>query len=254
MRTPQPVVDFCADMVPLRPRDLVLDPAVGTARFLIRAMKIMLERVPDSGESKDRADHAIRTERLLGSDIGSWVATIAKMNMYIHGDGKTNIRVANGLTLGDRSFFDHLSGGLSGRIDVVLTNPPLGETSHIVAREDWLATANRGDETDPNTLLDRLGVVPMRVVEEQKLEIAQLSLIEAELEVEELQSQLPDDAAAKRLPLARKLCRSRSDRVLALKAALASGKVAREPINKAMKGGALFLGTIADYLGASTRP
>jgi type I restriction-modification system DNA methylase subunit len=32
--TPQQVVDFCAKIVELTPRDVVLDPAVGTARFL----------------------------------------------------------------------------------------------------------------------------------------------------------------------------------------------------------------------------
>ena len=42
--TPQPVVDFCAGVVPLKSRDTVLDPAVGTARFLIKAMTVMLER------------------------------------------------------------------------------------------------------------------------------------------------------------------------------------------------------------------
>ena len=43
--TPQAVVDFCADIAQLRPTDVVLDPAVGTARFLIAAMVRMLKQV-----------------------------------------------------------------------------------------------------------------------------------------------------------------------------------------------------------------
>ena len=36
------------------------------------------------------------------------------MNMYIHGDGKTNIREANGLALGDRAMFEKLPEGTIG--------------------------------------------------------------------------------------------------------------------------------------------
>ena len=208
----------------------------------------MLSRVGDSGASKTDADQSIKTEQLLGSDIGSWVATIAKMNMYIHGDGKTNIHVANGLTLGDRSYFQNFNKGLSSRVDVVLTNPPLGETSHVVAREDWLAAAMPGDQTDPNILLDRLGVVPMRIVEEDKLELAESALAEDEQELEELESKVPDEAVLKMLALVRRRVKSRTTRILSLKTAIAKGDVTREPVNKAMKGGALFLGAIADYL------
>lgn len=246
--TPQPVVDFCAELVPLRARDVVLDPAVGTARFLIRAMGIMLERAAGGAEPQGKAEAAIRAERLLGTDIGSWVATIGKMNMYVHGDGKTNVREANGLVLGDRAFFSQFPNGLSGRVDVVLTNPPLGDTSHVVAAENWQALARPGDPTDPLVLIDRLGVVPTRVPEEQKLAAAETALRESDERVEELEELLPDEAAKKSLSSARGTRKRRAERVNALRTAISSGDVTREPVNKSMKGGALFLGAIADYL------
>jgi hypothetical protein len=240
--TPQPVVNFAAEIVPLTPRDVVLDPAVGTARFLIRAMRIML----DAAESPEE-ERAIRSARLLGTDIDSWVATIAKMNMYIHGDGKTNIREANGLVLSDRAVFGQFPEGLSGRVGAVLTNPPLGDTSHVVAVEDWGALAD-DPEADGLVLLDRLGVVPLRTVEEQKLIEAERRLVASEEEIVALESAPPDDANKKRLRSARRTRDRRADRVAALRAQVISGSVTREPVNKSMKGGALFLGAIADYL------
>lgn len=246
--TPQPVVDFCAGLVPLRARDVVLDPAVGTARFLIRAMGIMLDRVQDESEPRRKAEAAIRAERLIGTDIGSWVATIGKMNMYVHGDGKTNVREANGLVLGDRAFLPHFPNGLSGRVDVVLTNPPLGDTSHSVAVENWRALARPGDETDPLTLIERLGVIPTRIAEDQKLAVAEAALRSSEERIEQLEALLPDEDAKKALTRARGARKRQAARVIALKTAISSGSVAREPVNRSMKGGALFLGAIADYL------
>ena len=99
--------------------------------------------------------------------------------------------------LGDRKWGDQFSTGLSGQVDVVLTNPPLGETSHVVARENWLALAKSGDDTDPNILLDRLGVIPMRVVEERQLHRAERTLAEVEEEIDGLESRLPDGEALK---------------------------------------------------------
>lgn len=248
--TPQSVVDFCAELVPLKPRDTVLDPAVGTARFLIKAMGLMLERAESNAEQE-----AIRMTRLIGVDIGSWVATIAKMNMYIHGDGKTNICEANGLALGDRSLFEKFPKGLSGHVDVVLTNPPLGETSHAVAVEHWVDMADGDASVDPLVLLDRLGVVPLRVVEEQKLAVAEARLAEVETKVSALEADLPDPSAQRALRSARRSRTTYADRVADLKAAIAIGNVSRQPSGKgAMKGGALFLGAIADYLTTSRDP
>jgi type I restriction-modification system DNA methylase subunit len=241
--TPQPVVDFCASMVPLKPRDVVLDPAVGTARFLIRAMDTMVG-LADSDSDR----HEIKTERLLGTDIDSWVATIAKMNMYIHGDGKTNILEVNGLVLGDRGGFKNFPKGLSGRVDVVLTNPPLGDTSHVVAAEEWRSLGNEGDDKRSTTLLRRLGVVPMRVLERQQLDAAERSLGTIEAEIAQLEAALPDEDAQRRLRNVRRTRDSRANRVATLRATVESGTVTEEPANDSMKGGALFLGAIADYL------
>lgn len=167
--TPQEVVNFCADLIDPSPRDVILDPAVGTARFLIAAMYKMLSRVGQlPGRRKDN-EAAIKNRQILGVDLDDWVATIAKMNMYIHGDGMSHMVKGNGLVLMDRSVFDLYPDGIGGRIDVVLTNPPLGDTNYIVAREHWAALAD--DDPTPeqkSQYLQSLGVVPMRVPRRQR--------------------------------------------------------------------------------------
>ena len=110
--TPAQVVDFCADLVQLHPTDTVLDPAVGTGRFLIAAMNRMLDNVDEVTSPRANVEASIRQRQLRGADIDGWVATIAKMNMFIHGDGKSGIVSVNGLALGDREVFINAPSGL----------------------------------------------------------------------------------------------------------------------------------------------
>lgn len=130
--TPEAVVRFMVEMADLRHDDEVLDPACGTGRFLIYAMREMLERVEASAEirDKDAEKERVRKERLHGADIDERIAKIARMNMWVNGDGKTNIISGNGLVLhrpdvrgADRHDYD-------GYFDVVLANPPLGELNY----------------------------------------------------------------------------------------------------------------------------
>jgi type I restriction-modification system DNA methylase subunit len=162
--TPQAVVDFAADLIQVRPNDVVLDPAVGTARFLIAAMGRQLARIESSSKPPAEAERDIKHKQLLGADIDPWVSTIAKMNMYIHGDGKSSMVQGNGLALADRAVFATFPDGVAGGVDIVLTNPPLGNTSYRVALEYWKARADSPvSESDELAFYRGLGVVPVRV-------------------------------------------------------------------------------------------
>ena len=226
----------------------------------------MLEGSADSNQRS-----AVKSSRLLGTDLDAWVATIAKMNMFIHGDGKTNIKAANGLTLGDLGVFDRYKSGLSGKADVVLTNPPLGNTSYMVAAEHWKRSTKKTAENDTaqtSEFLMRLGVVPMRIREKTKLVKTRERLDASEKKVEELQLEIATlearlstgqtsvegtdqhELAKKQRALKAKQTRVKSlhGDVAKLEAALRGGQVSYEPRGTKMKGGALFLGAVADYL------
>ena len=124
--TPENVVNFMVQLADLEFEDIVLDPACGTGRFLIKAMQDMEEKLNDSSErNKTLYLKKIKSENLYGSDIDSQIAKIAKMNMWVHGDGKSNIYKYNELLLTGKD-----SDIFSNNIDVILTNPPLGDLNY----------------------------------------------------------------------------------------------------------------------------
>jgi len=124
--TPKHVVQFMTKLAELESTETVLDPACGTGRFLIWAMDEMLSKV--SGKDVDETKKTIRETHLFGSDFDPNVAKLAKMNMYIHKDGKTNIWDDDGLLL-------YKTRNLDNTIDVILTNPPLGKMNYSKSPE-----------------------------------------------------------------------------------------------------------------------
>ncbi len=250
--TPQQVVDFCADLVDLRPTDVVLDPAVGTGRFLIAAMERMLDNADEASGVQSMVEAAIRARQLLGADIDDWVATIAKMNMFIHGDGKSGISSVNGLVLGDREVFKTHADGLTGATDVVLTNPPLGDTDYTVAERAWEALGGSSDEAAD--YYDSLGVVPMEIVEQSQAIAVRDKRDAAARRVDELEALEPSERPRGALQRARKTRDELTAKLLTLEVDVAAGRVTRRPRGQNLKGGALFLGAIARYLRADRAP
>lgn len=251
--TPQQVVDFCADLVELKPTDVVLDPAVGTGRFLIAAMNRMLDNA-DALPAKNQEDveASIRQRQMLGADIDGWVSTIAKMNMFIHGDGKSGIAPINGLSLGDTSIFREAKSGLDSAVDVILTNPPLGDTDHTVAADTWRDL--HGDQQELAKFYKWLGVVPLEVVEETQLRDLKASREQIDSRIAALEEMDAQDRPKGALTRALRKRDGISERILQLQADIVAGNITRRPRGRSMKGGALFLGAIARYLKAQRVP
>ena len=125
---------------------LVLDACCGTGGFLIEAMAKLTRQLKDgplailNDQEKRKIDQAIRDERLIGIDAGKDppVARIARINMYLHGDGGSKIYSADALDKqvripstaspelrGElRQLRALFSGPNATQVDVVLTNPP----------------------------------------------------------------------------------------------------------------------------------
>ena len=254
--TPQQVVDFCADIVDLRPSDVVLDPAVGTARFLIGSMNRMVEKADEVG-ARDiiEVENSIRQRQLLGSDIDGWVATIAKMNMFIHGDGKSGIASVNGLALGDRVVFRNYPSGMSAEVDVVLTNPPLGETDYTVAAEEWedLPRSPRS-ASDRIEYYEWLGVVPIGTIEDEALARQQDRIADVEDEISRLEAVEPAERPKGALQRAYKRRTALQLSIVELGIAVRTGQVSKQIKGRSMKGGALFIGAINRYLRPDRLP
>jgi len=146
--TPIRVVNFMVSLAELDTSDVILDPACGTGRFLIWAMEDMVSKV--SGKEADKKKEEVRKKQLFGSDNDSNVAKLAKMNMYIHGDGKGNIFDDDGLLL-------YKTRAMEKSVDAILTNPPLGEFNY--RRRDYDEEFYRKYEVIPRKIIKGKEVV-----------------------------------------------------------------------------------------------
>jgi len=171
--TPENVVRFMVTMAELDYKDMVLDPACGTGRFLIWAMNDMLAKVEWSGErDKARISKHVRLHQLFGADIDPRIAKIAKMNMWIHGDGKSNIFGGpdyNGLTLHRHGFNGHES--FDNAFDAILTNPPLGELNYqsLSFVDPGTGDAPEEDIVNLQAKLARIPVLPRKNLTAERL-------------------------------------------------------------------------------------
>jgi len=152
--TPRPLVQF---MVMLAGRQAVtnallsgtpitvVDPACGTGGFLVFMMRDAIAQADERLRKKDinaatrNQLHAkIKADVFYGADANQGVASAAKMNMIIAGDGHANIQAEDSLAAKAR-VWDRSDG-----IDLVITNPPFG-----TSESDSLAAADRaGYEID----------------------------------------------------------------------------------------------------------
>ena len=122
----------------------ILDPACGTAGFLVYMLQKNLRRL-----DKEYEDNKLTAERysiirkrikektFFGSDANPAVAASAKMNMIIAGDGQTNIRNENSLASNAENWNMDLSD-----VDVIMTNPPFGTSENGSLKEEDKAKYN----------------------------------------------------------------------------------------------------------------
>ena len=121
--------------------DTVLDACSGSGGFLIAAMLYMLDKAENlvgiSNREKQKNKEKIRNEKIFGIDAGSdpQIYRIARMNMYLHGDGGSNIFFADSLNklagqIGrgsieyDREIRELREVLSIKKFDVILSNPP----------------------------------------------------------------------------------------------------------------------------------
>ncbi|MFZ3060189.1 MAG: N-6 DNA methylase [Candidatus Methanoperedens sp.] len=216
--TPEKVVKFMVKLAELNPEDVVYDPACGTARFLTNAMEDMENKVIGTRDEKNKIKH-IRTEQLFGTDDDPTVAKLAKMNMYIHGDGKTNIKDDDGLTQYD----------WDGKNDVILTNPPLGDLNY------WRSIY------DNDFRIKRIEVIPRKNITKEKL-----ATIITEIETNQLK--LRSQASPKSANRIDKRIKELELKKAELEYKIKTNNCDYAVPGKQMKGGALFLNACLHYL------
>ncbi len=143
--TPRQVVKYmvkCADLkVSKDSLPYVLDGCCGSGGFLIEAMADLTEKVNDREDFTDKEKteliKKIKNTCLFGIEANETIASVARMNMYLHGDGGSNIFSTDSLDKEilieegekaekkrDITEFKSIIKTNNKKFDVILTNPP----------------------------------------------------------------------------------------------------------------------------------
>ena len=116
-RTPRHIIDFIVSVLDPKKDEVVLDPACGTAGFLISAYKHILTANTD-GDSQSTLTPDERgrlVNNFKGYDISPDMVRLSLVNMYLHGFVEPKIFEYDTLTSDDR---------WNEFADVILANPP----------------------------------------------------------------------------------------------------------------------------------
>lgn len=116
-RTPRHIIDFIVAIIDPKKDETVLDPACGTAGFLVSSYKHILGTNTDTqGHSMLTLDERSRlAKNFMGYEISPDMVRLSLVNMYLHGFANPHIFEYDTL-----SSEDHWND----YVDVVLANPP----------------------------------------------------------------------------------------------------------------------------------
>lgn len=116
-RTPRHIIDMMVEIIAPRKDETILDPACGTAGFLVSAYKYIDAQNRDkegkstlSGEDKKRM-----AQNFAGYDISPDMVRLSRVNMYLHGFSNPQISEYDTLTSLEK-WDDYY--------DIILANPP----------------------------------------------------------------------------------------------------------------------------------
>lgn len=150
--TPRSVVKLATSLARLRATpdhvDKIIDACCGTGGFLIEALAVMWAQI-DTNPSLTNTDRedlrtVVATRSLVGIDVARdpALARIARINMYLHGDGGSSIYQVDALDKQIKTISTDdaeirrekselrrrlLGAGTAGFADVALTNPPFAK-------------------------------------------------------------------------------------------------------------------------------
>ena len=116
-RTPRHIIDFIVEIIDPQKNETILDPACGTAGFLISSYKHILKTNTDKklGDQLSAEDKKKVGENVNGYDISPEMIRLSLVNMYLHGFSTPKIDEYDTLSSEDK---------WNEYFDVILANPP----------------------------------------------------------------------------------------------------------------------------------
>ena len=116
-RTPRHIIDFMVEVLDPKKNETILDPACGTAGFLISAWKHILKNNTDktTGDKLTPDERVRLAANIKGYDISPDMVRLSLVNLYLHGFSDPHIVEYDTLTSDEK--WNEVA-------DVILANPP----------------------------------------------------------------------------------------------------------------------------------
>ena len=116
-RTPRHIIDFIVDLVSPQKDETILDPASGTAGFLVSSYKHILTQNTEIkfGDRLSAAERKALGENIVGYELDPTFVKIALVNLHLHQFSNPKIFEYDTLSSDDR---------WNDYFDVILANPP----------------------------------------------------------------------------------------------------------------------------------
>lgn len=115
-RTPRHIIKLMVKMAVPTPRDVICDPACGTAGFLIAAAEYLVEHDRETIYKDAAARRRFNENTFHGYDFDSTMLRIGSMNMLLHGAENPDVRYRDSLAQTDDDDAEKYS--------LILANPP----------------------------------------------------------------------------------------------------------------------------------
>lgn len=113
-RTPRHIIDMMVKLMKPTPEDIIVDPAAGTAGFLVSAQQYLRDNHADLFLIKGLKEH-FNNDMFYGFDMDRTMLRIGAMNMMLHGVDNPNIEYKDSLSEVNTD---------KDKFTLVLANPP----------------------------------------------------------------------------------------------------------------------------------
>ncbi|MDO8639696.1 MAG: N-6 DNA methylase, partial [bacterium] len=147
-RTPRHIIDFIVEVVDPKKNETILDPACGTAGFLISAYKHILKQNKEKALTPDEKLKLMNN--LAGYDISPDMVKLALVNMYLHGFPEPKIYEYD--TLSSEKRWDET-------FDVIMANPPfMTPRGGITPHQRFSIQSSKAEILFVDYILDHLNI------------------------------------------------------------------------------------------------
>jgi type I restriction enzyme M protein len=131
-RTPRHIIDMMVAITEPKSDDLIVDPAMGSAGFLISAQQYLRDHVPEMLLEEEKLEH-FNNHMFYGFDMDRTMLRIGAMNMLLHGVENPNIEYRDSLSEQNTD---------KDKYTLVLANPPFkGSLDYEAVSADLLKVA-----------------------------------------------------------------------------------------------------------------